>query len=96
MVYIDDMNAPFGRMIMCHMIADSTAELVDMATKIGVNKKWIQAPGTSHEHFDVCLQMKVKAIKLGAKAITKRELGEMTWKRMEQIKKNKTSNNETH
>lgn len=81
MVYVDDMKAPFRRMIMCHMIADTTEELVTMASRIGVAPKWIQKPGTKLEHFDVCLQMREKAVKLGAKEITWRELGEMCLKR---------------
>lgn len=72
------MNAKFGRMTMCHMIADTTEELLDMAGKIGVNKKWIQYPGTCQEHFDICLSKKKIAIELGAKEITMRELGRMT------------------
>lgn len=55
MVYIDNMNAPFGRMIMCHMIADTKEELLEMADKIGVQRKWIQEEGTWQEHFDVSL-----------------------------------------
>jgi hypothetical protein len=39
MVYIDDYNAKYRGMIMCHMIADSTSELLEMVEKIGVNKK---------------------------------------------------------
>lgn len=77
MVYVDDMNAPFGRMIMCHMIADTTEELLEMADKIGVNRKWIQKAGTIQEHFDVCQTKKQKAIEQGAKLITWRELGMM-------------------
>lgn len=74
MVYIDDYNAKYRGMIMCHMIADSTSELLEMVEKIGVNKKWIEKAGTWQEHFDICLEKKKKAISLGAKAITKREL----------------------
>lgn len=73
MVYIDNFNAKFGRMTMCHMVADTSLELLQMAEKIGVNKKWIQHPGTYEEHFDICLSMKKKAILLGAKEINFRE-----------------------
>lgn len=83
MVYIDDMEAPYGRMLMCHMIADSTEELLQMADRIGVQRKWIQEAGTWQEHFDICLSMKVKALKLGAKAISMRELVTITVKRKE-------------
>jgi hypothetical protein len=60
------------------MIADSTDELLDMATKIGVNHKWLQDKGTYQEHFDICASKKKLAIQYGAKEITMRELSEMT------------------
>ncbi|WP_225321464.1 DUF4031 domain-containing protein [Rhizosphaericola mali] len=74
MVYIDDFNAPFGRMRMCHMIADTTDELLQMCDKIGVARKWIQYPNTTKEHFDICLSKKQLAIKFGAKEVGFREL----------------------
>lgn len=77
MVYIDNMNAGFGRMIMCHMIADTTEELLQMADKIGVQRNWIQHKGEYDEHFDVCLSAKKKAIHFGAKEIAMRELSKM-------------------
>jgi len=74
MVYIDNFNAPFLRMKMCHMIADSTEELLAMVDKIGVSRKWIQYPGTYNEHFDICLTKKRKALELGATEVSAREL----------------------
>jgi hypothetical protein len=65
-VYIDNFNAGYGRMKMCHMVADTTSELLEMATKIGVQLKWIQEKGTYNEHFDICLSKKQKAIEIGA------------------------------
>lgn len=78
MIYVDDYNCRFGRMIMCHMIADTTAELLEMADKIGVQRKWIQYAGTYQEHFDICLSKKVIALKFGAKEINARALVQMT------------------
>lgn len=71
------MNAGFGRMKMCHMMADTTEELLSMADKIGVARKWIQYPGTAHEHFDVCLSKKAKAISFGAEECGFRKIGEL-------------------
>lgn len=74
MVYVDDMRAQYGRMVMCHMIADTREELLDMAEKIGVSAKWLQKSNTWQEHFDICLSKKEKALNLGAKLITRKEL----------------------
>lgn len=84
MIYVDDMNAPYRGMIMSHMMADTKEELLEMADKIGVNKKWIQYPDTPEEHFDICLSMKAKALKLGAKQVTWRWIGEFTIERIKQ------------
>jgi len=73
-VYVDDMKADYGRMVMCHMIADSTEELLAMADHIGVQSKWVQGFGTSHEHFDISLTKRRLAVKAGAQEITRREL----------------------
>lgn len=80
-VYVDDMGADFGRMKMCHMIADTPEELREMARKIGVQQKWIQYPGTPREHFDICLAKKKLAVAAGAKEITWAELGRMSFER---------------
>ncbi|WP_409302987.1 DUF4031 domain-containing protein [Pseudomonas sp. KCJK8993] len=69
-VYVDDMNATFGRMKMCHMFADSTEELLSMADKIGVQRKWIQKAGTIREHFDICLSKRARAVEMGAVEIS--------------------------
>lgn len=77
MVYIDSMNAKYRRMIMCHMMADTREELIDMAKQIGVNVKWIQEFDTPREHFDICLSMKKKALELGAIEVGFREIAKL-------------------
>ena len=76
-VYVDDMRAPLGRMIMCHMVADTTAELLTMADLIGVQRRWLQSAGTFKEHFDISLGKRVEAIVAGAVEIEMHELGEI-------------------
>jgi len=65
-VYVDNMNASFGRMKMCHMLADTEEELLAMADKIGVQRRWHQHPGTIKSHFDICTSKREKAVDLGA------------------------------
>lgn len=74
MVYVDNARHPFGRMLLSHMVADTTEELLEMATKIGVKHEHLQKAGTHEEHFDVCVSKRRKAIQNGAKAVTSRDL----------------------
>jgi len=73
-VYVDDMYADYGRMKMCHMIADTAGELMAMAEAIGVNRRWLQNAGTAREHFDICMSKKAKALVLGALHVTQRDM----------------------
>ena len=81
-VYVDDMHrtrmGQLGRMKMSHMIADTTEELLAMADRIGVARRWIQKPGTPWEHFDISLSKRAEAVKHGAVEITMRELAKKT------------------
>jgi hypothetical protein len=72
-VYVDDMRAQYGRMIMCHMCADTTKELKEMAQKVGVSPRWIQHQGTWKEHFDICLSKRARVIEFGAVPISRRD-----------------------
>lgn len=73
-VYVDSMREPYGRMVMCHMIADTDAELHLMAARIGVARKWWQSPEIAWgSHYDICLSKRAIAVKLGAVEITWRQ-----------------------
>lgn len=74
-VYVDDMEAPYRGMKMCHMMADTPEELRAMAKAIGVQLKWIQNKGGPREHFDIALAKKTLAVAHGAIPITLRQLG---------------------
>lgn len=72
-VYVDDGRRPLKAMLMCHMLADTTAELLAMADHIGVARRWIQSPGGPDEHFDIAQVSRAKAVAAGAIQITQRE-----------------------
>ena len=72
-VYVDDMRARFHEHIMCHMIADTEAELHQMAARIGIARRWYQ-----DDHYDVTLDRRALALQFGAREITWRECGLMT------------------
>lgn len=82
-VYVDDMAAEFkpkhrpGRTyVMCHIIADTDAELFAMADRIGVARRWHQG-----DHFDITKSKRALAIAAGARAITLRQLAHMAMHR---------------
>jgi hypothetical protein len=80
-VYVDDFevraDVPNGARVVkgvwSHMTADTTAELLAMADKIGMKRSWIQYPEKWNEHFDVTLSKKKLALAAGALAVTARE-----------------------
>lgn len=66
-VYVDDVRLPFRSMVMCHMWADTRTELLAMADRIGVARRWIQVPpDATWVHFDISLRKKDLALALGA------------------------------
>ncbi len=74
-VYVDTMRATFGRMIMCHLFADTDDELHEAAQAVGVARKWFQKPpNASWRHYDICLSMRARAITRGAVVIEYRDL----------------------
>ncbi|MBO6759321.1 MAG: DUF4031 domain-containing protein [Roseibium sp.] len=88
-VYVDDMYrypmGRFGRMKMSHMVADTEAELYEMADRIGVARRWVQQAekGKGYIHFDVSMSARRKAIENGAVELTLRQLSSMCagWRR---------------
>jgi len=80
-VYGDNMAASYGRMKMCHMLADTRDELLAMADRIGVARRWLQKAGTAQEHFDICLAKRALAVDAGADEITLRETGMLVRKK---------------
>ena len=78
-VYVDDMYlSPMGAfrgMKMSHMVADTKSELLAMADRIGVQRRWIQYPDDPKKcHFDVSLSKRRAALRAGAIEITWRDL----------------------
>lgn len=66
-VYVDRVELNFGRMIMCHMIADTPNELHAMADRIGVARRWFQAPPrASFWHYDIAKSKRELAVDAGA------------------------------
>ena len=72
-VYVDPPHARFGRMVMCHMVADTPSELHAMADQIGIKRRWFQ-DDPRRPHYDICKSKRALAIAAGAEAVTAREL----------------------
>lgn len=81
-VYVDNMQARYGRLILSHMMADSDEELHAMADRIGVNRRWWQSPEmSSGSHYDICARSRGKALRFGAIEITMRQAAAMNLRR---------------
>lgn len=59
----------------CHLVADTTEELIAFARLIGLRPGYIQDPGTWGEHFDVTEGKRWQAIRRGATELTLDAMG---------------------
>lgn len=76
-VYVDSAFIPYGRMLMCHMIADTLPELHNMAHHLGMLLTWFQyPPKASFPHYDISKAYRARAIALGAIEVDRRQLAE--------------------
>ena len=74
-VYVDQARIPYrGRMRMSHMVADTLEELHAMADQLGLKREWFQTSQSGVPHYDLCEANRLKAVRLGAKLVTRREL----------------------
>jgi CRISPR/Cas system CMR subunit Cmr4 (Cas7 group RAMP superfamily) len=68
-VYVDDARNPYrirGRTaFMCHMLADTEAELHAFAEKLGMWRKWYQSDAST-PHYDLTMRTRAVAVRLGA------------------------------
>lgn len=71
-VYVDDMRARYGRLVLCHMAGDTEAKLHEMADAVGVARRWFQG-----DHYDVCLAKRALAVQRGAREVSRLELGRL-------------------
>lgn len=77
-VYVDEPAHPFGRMVMCHMLADTPAELHAMADRIGVARKWYQGPSkASTPHYDIAKSKRALAVAAGAVEIERKKVADL-------------------
>ena len=72
-VYVDKPFYRVGRMVMCHMVADTLQELHAMADLIGVDRRHFQSDAST-PHYDVCKQMRAVAVGAGAREVNRREM----------------------
>ena len=70
-VYVDGSENQFGRMIMCHMIGDTVAELHEFAASLGLKREWFQP--RSRPHYDLSKTRRAAALKAGATPLDRAE-----------------------
>lgn len=80
-VYVDDFRCPatVGRIRArwSHLTADTPDELHTFAARLGLRPSWYQDKGDHRWHFDVTDGTRTRAIALGAKPVTIRQLAEI-------------------
>lgn len=73
-IYVDDAAWPYRGTMYCHMMTDGDIqELHDFAAQLGLRRSWFQDK-PSGVHYDISKNKRYQAIRLGAVAVTTREM----------------------
>lgn len=75
-VYVDSHAAKLGRMVMCHMVADTEEELREMAEALGLGQ-YVHRSRSGVLHLDVCLKKRAEAVARGAREVGWREMARL-------------------
>ena len=87
-VYVDKTRNAFGKMTLCHLMADTAEELHSMADKIGMKRCWFQ--NRRVPHYDICQKQKTLALRAGAIEIDRKQTVELIHKRGWIVKKTRS------
>lgn len=73
-VYVDEAKWPYRGTFYCHMMTDGNLEeLHAMAGRLGLKRGWFQNKA-SGPHYDLSQNKRWQAIRLGAVAVSSREM----------------------
>ena len=76
-VYVDEPMWEWRGRRWCHLTADATVELHEFAARLGLRRARFQSkPGRPwHDHYDLPHEFRELALRMGAVALTTREMG---------------------
>lgn len=72
-VFVDNSRLPWRGQSWCHLVADSVQELHAFADQLGLKRAWFQDK-TMYPHYDVTVNVRVRALQLGAQPGDKRTI----------------------
>lgn len=64
-VYVDNAKVKWRGKQWCHLVADTIEELHEFAYQLGLQRRWFQH-AASYPHYDVTLDVREKALVIGA------------------------------
>jgi Protein of unknown function (DUF4031) len=87
-VYVDEPIWEWRGRRWCHLTADATDELHEFAQRLGLRKTWFQSKPDRpwHDHYDIPGEARELALRLGAIALTTREMGARQARRREEAR----------
>jgi hypothetical protein len=75
-IYVSEIQAGFGRIKRCRMIADNHIDLHKFAQKLRLRRIRCRGDCTPHEHYELTQEQRKLAVAYGAKQISDKDLAQ--------------------